>query len=111
MHFLHEKLIQEALKQFRACGFENPNDGDDFNAFAPGSTTDYPDHPYERFRDYEELLLRLMNTDKEKYRKMHKGTPFGFLSWLAFDMRNYVGAWSWDGAGRTTRRSHRTRPR
>src|ERR1039458_6019246 len=33
-----------------------------------------------------------MKTDEEKYRKMHKGTPFGFLSWVAFDMRNYEKA-------------------
>jgi hypothetical protein len=33
-----------------------------------------------------------MQTDVDKYRKMHKGTPFGFLSWLAFDMRNYEKA-------------------
>jgi len=93
MYFVHEKLVQDALEHFKAGKFENPKDGDDFfGTFAPGNSADYPDRPYERFSDYEELLLRLMKTDAKKYRQMHKGTPFGFLSWLAFDMRNYEKA-------------------
>jgi hypothetical protein len=93
MYFFHERLVQDALEHFKAGKFEDPQDGDDFfGTFAPGNTMDFPDRPYERFSDYEDLLIRLMKTDTEKYRTMHKGTPFGFLSWLAFDMRNYEKA-------------------
>jgi len=93
MYFFHDRPVQDALEHFKAGKFEDPRDGDDFfGTFAPGNTAPYPDRPYERFNDYEELLLQLMKTDAEKYRKMHKGTPFGFLSWLAFDMRNYEKA-------------------
>src|SRR4051794_7787450 len=93
MYFLGEKVLQAALEQFRTGEFENPKDGDNFfRTFAPGNTADYPDRPYERFSDYEQLLLLLMKTDPEKYQKMHKGSPFGFLSWLAFDMGNYEKA-------------------
>jgi hypothetical protein len=93
MYFVHEKLVQDALGHFKAGTFDDPKDGDDFfETFAPGNSGDCPDRPYERFSDYEELLLLLMETDAKKYRQMHKGTPFGFLSWLAFDMRNYEKA-------------------
>ena len=93
MYFHHERLVQDALEHFKAGTFENPEDGDGFfGTFAPGNIREYPDRPYERFSDYEELLLRLMRADVEKYRKMHKGTPFAFLSWLAFDMRNFEKA-------------------
>jgi hypothetical protein len=93
MYFFHERLVQDALEHFKAGKFESPQEGDNFfGRFAPGNTADYPDRPYERFMDYEELLLLLMRTDVEKYRDMHKGTPLGFLSWLAFDMRNYEKA-------------------
>jgi|ERR1051326_8782875 hypothetical protein len=100
MYFFHEGIVQDALECFKAGKFENPKEGDDFfGTFAPGNTADYPDRPYERFSDYEDLLIRLMKTDAEKYRKMHKGTPFGFLSWLAFDMRNYEKAMFYLDAG------------
>jgi hypothetical protein len=93
MYFFNERLVQDALEHFKAGKFENPKEGDDFfGTFAPGNTADCPDRPYERFSDYEDLLIRLMTADPEKYRKMHKGTPFGFLSWLGFDMRNYEKA-------------------
>ena len=93
MYFFHERLVQVALEYFKAGKFEDPAEGDAFfGTFAPGNIANFPDRPYERFSDYEELLLRLMNADVEKYRRMHKGAPFGFLSWLAFDMRNYEKA-------------------
>lgn len=50
------------------------------------------DRPFERFSDYEELLRRLMMADPAKYQRMHKGTPFYSMSWLAFDLRNYEKA-------------------
>ena len=94
MYFFHEEACPGCSGNIsRPAHSRGSQDGDDFfGTFAPGNNADYPDRPYERFSDYEELLLLLMKTDEEKYRKMHKGTPFGFLSWLAFDMRNYEKA-------------------
>jgi hypothetical protein len=58
MYFFHERLVQDALEHFTAGNFDKPQDGDDFfGTFTPGNTANYPDRPYERFCDYEELLL------------------------------------------------------
>jgi hypothetical protein len=100
MYFFHESLVLHALETFKHHDFTDPDQGDRFfGVFAPGNTTFYPDRPYERFCDYEELLFRLMETDQAKYRIMHKGTPFGFLSCLAFDLRNYEKALFYMDAG------------
>lgn len=100
MYFFNERLVLHALEIFRHYDFTAPDQGDEFfGVFAPGNTTFYPDRPYERFCDYEELLFRLMETDQAKYRIMHKGTPLGFLSWLAFDLRNYEKALFYMDAG------------
>ena len=90
MYFFHEGLVSHALEVFKATEFNTPGEGDRFfGTFGPGNLINVRDRPFERFSDYVELLDRLMQTDPVKYRRMHKGTPFGFLSWLAFDLRNY----------------------
>lgn len=67
--------------------------GDDFfHLFGPGNFLEIEDRPFERFNDYEFLLLMMLETDKDKYQKIHKGTPFYFLGWIAFDLRNYEKA-------------------
>lgn len=79
-----------ALNRFKETDFRTAKEGDDlFRLFAPGNTIDFADRPFERFSDYRELLYRLMRADPVKYQRMHKGTPFGFMSWLAFDLKNY----------------------
>ena len=35
------------------------------------------------------MLNLLRQADQTKYERMHKGTPFYLMSWLAFDLRNY----------------------
>lgn len=90
MYFFHERLINHAIAVFRATEFESPGKGDDFFAtFAPGNPIYFRDRPFERFSDYVELLRLLMQADPGKYQRIHKGSPFGFLSWLAFDLGNY----------------------
>lgn len=70
-----------------------PEIGDQFfQKYGPGNTLDTIDRPSERFRKYEGLLDILRVVDKEKYKKIHKGTPFYFLSWTAFLMRDYEKA-------------------
>lgn len=60
-----------------------------FREYGPGNTRDIIDRPYERFLAYEVLLEDLKNDDDEKYKIIHKGTPFYFLAWTAFLMGDY----------------------
>lgn len=47
---------------------------------------------YERFMCYECLIDRLRKLDFSKFQKMHKGTPYYFLAWTAFDIEDYEKA-------------------
>ena len=47
------------------------------------------DKPYERLITYEFILIVLENSAPKKYKNMHKGTPFYYLSWLAFTATDY----------------------
>ena len=57
-----------------------------------GNDTEVVDRPFERFKHYEELMHGLRSLDVRKYEEMHKGTPFFFMAWLSFDMRNFERA-------------------
>lgn len=90
--FTPEKIAQARLI-FRQLIINGPEDGDRFfEAYGPGNTIDIADRPYERFSDYEDLLNILRNDNLDKYAKIHKGTPFYFLAWTAFDLKNYEKA-------------------
>lgn len=90
MYFFHQGLVDYAVAYFQRVEFVTPGEGDAFwGLFAPGNTQFLTDRPFERFSDYEEMLLCLRDADQAKYERMHKGTPFYFMSWLAFDLRNY----------------------
>jgi len=90
MYILDSQKVTAAMAAFKATNFDTPEEGDKFfGQFAPGNTLADADRPFERFSDYEELMFLLMKTDDVKYRRMHKGTAFGFMSWLAFDLRNF----------------------
>jgi len=82
-----------ALRLFDRLDVSDPGNGDLlFNIFGVGNTVESVDRPYERFRRYEELLLLLRGHNATRYDQIHKGTAFWFLSWLAFDLRNYPKA-------------------
>ena len=90
MHFLTNPLVNLALQHFDNLDPDEPQNGDwFFETFGPGNLLNATDRPHERFQDYEQLLKFLFDRDRGKYEKMHKGTPFYFLAWLAFDLRNY----------------------
>lgn len=100
MYFFHDRLVEYVLEAFRAADFNDAADADRFfGLFAPGNTAYFAERPFERFSDYEELLLRLMAADVQKYQRIHKGTPLYFMSWLAFDLRNYEKALFYIDAG------------
>ncbi len=95
MYFLTDPLIQHARTIYKSIQIDRPETitGNKlFELFGPGNIRNYSDRPHERFSDYETLLTIFQNDDIEKYRKIHKGTPFYFLAWTAFEMRNYEKA-------------------
>jgi hypothetical protein len=90
MNFLTDPLLTLALHHFDNLDISQ---GDwFFSTFGPGNVINATDRPHERFTDYETLLILLQQRNKQKYDHIHKGTPFFFLSWLAFDLRNYEKA-------------------
>jgi hypothetical protein len=90
MHFLTDPLVELALHHFDNLDVAH---GDwFFSTFGPGNLVNATDRPHERFNDYESLLRLLQERNQLKYNQIHKGTPFFFLSWLAFDLRNYEKA-------------------
>lgn len=92
-YFLALDKIAAARLIFQQLKIVNPETGDRFfEAYGPGNVLNFVDRPYERFNDYEQLLNILYSDDPFKYRKLHKGTPFFFLGWAAFDMQNYTKA-------------------
>lgn len=93
MPFLSIPFIEEVRKTYKGLVIEGPASGDGlFEQFGIGNKLTSPDFPYERFCDYEELLKMLYREDPEKYRSLHKGTPFYYMSWLAFDFRDFEKA-------------------
>jgi hypothetical protein len=63
-----------------------------FERFTIGNDTRVINQPFERLSHYEELMHGLRLLDADKYERMHKGTPFFFMAWLSFDLRNYEKA-------------------
>ena len=63
-----------------------------FQLFGPGNPLTIIHKPYERFHDYELMLSRMRAADEPRYGAIHKGTPFYFLAWTAFYMKDYEKA-------------------
>jgi hypothetical protein len=63
-----------------------------FGDFGAGNMITGQHQPFERFEWYHGLLKLLFKRSREKYGKIHKGTPFFFLAWLSFDLRDYEKA-------------------
>jgi len=86
-------VLQQAIREFQLLNITSPDIGDSFfQKFGLGNTTFVIDSPFERFDYYESLLEQLQKEDKIKYEQIHKGTPFYFLGWTAFDLGNYEKA-------------------
>jgi hypothetical protein len=93
MYFFTQPLVDYIIHVYRSTDFTNPATADAFfGIFTPGNTVLAADRPYERFNDYEELLQQLKAADAQKYDAMHKGTPFYYLSWLAFELQRFETA-------------------
>jgi hypothetical protein len=83
MHFLTDPLLDLALNDFDRVAEADRDAGDRFfKTICPGNRLDATDQPFERFCDYEELLGRLQSRNRQKYERVHKGTPFFFLGFV-----------------------------
>jgi len=61
-----------------------------FQKYGVGNVIDGHDRPYERQKAYELLLKILHYFDNDQYNKMHKGTPFFFISWCSFQYHDFT---------------------
>lgn len=46
-------------------------------------------HPFEIIGIYKRLLNYLKNQNEERYKQLHKGTPFYWIGWFSFLLKNY----------------------
>jgi hypothetical protein len=91
--FYTQEKVAQARLAYRQLVISGSEDGDRFfEAYCPGNTINIADRPFERFEDYEMLLSTIKNDDPNKYDEIHKGSPFYFLAWTAFDLKNYEKA-------------------
>lgn len=91
--FLSQEKIAAARLAFRQLIIRGHEDGDRFfEAYGPGNTLQVIERPFERFEDYELLLSIIKEDDPQKFAQIHKGTPYYFMGWLAFDLKNYERA-------------------
>ncbi len=69
------------------------DDGDRlFEKYGARNTVSFVDRPFERSKAYE-MLLHILNTyDENIYKRIHKGTPYYFIGWTAFQNWNFERA-------------------
>jgi len=90
--FQHKRL-EYAVEYFKKYKFLTPEAGDIFfETFCIGNDIYTIHMPLNRFNDYQKVLELIYHADQIKYLQIHKGTPFYFLSWLAFQIQSYERA-------------------
>ena len=71
----------------------NPTEADIFFAkYGVGNATSGVHIPFERLVAYEVLLEILKSLDTVQYHKIHKGTPYYFVGWTAYQYRDFAKA-------------------
>lgn len=82
--------INEALFAFEQLDINDARSGDlYFGTYGVPNIIEISSAPYERFVCYEFLMQQLRKNDKDKFSQIHKGTPYYFLAWTAFEIRNF----------------------
>lgn len=82
--------ISEAIFAFEQLVIHDGGTGDRyFETFGVPNIIELSNAPYERLTCYEYLMQELVKTDASKFSMIHKGTPYYFLAWTAFEIRNY----------------------
>jgi len=67
-----------------------PLEGDSFfEKYGVGNVVGGIDKPYERLSAYEILLEILSDHEIEQFRAIHKGTPYYFMGWTAFQIEDF----------------------
>lgn len=85
--------VNEALLAFQQLVIKDGRTGDlYFETYGVPNTIELFNAPYERFVCYELLMQMLKNEDATKFSSIHKGTPYYFLAWAAFEIRNFSKA-------------------
>ena len=93
MYIMPPDSVKAVRKAFEEIEIGPGNNGDAlFVEHIPGHLGEEIDRPFELFSDHETLLQILRNDDPVKYQTIHKGTPFFFMAWTAYDMRNFEKA-------------------
>ncbi len=71
----------------------NPTEADTFFAiYGVGNATFGVHIPFERQIAYELLLEILKSLDPVQYHRIHKGTPYYFIGWTAYQYRDFAKA-------------------
>jgi hypothetical protein len=71
----------------------NPTEANDFFAkYGVGNVQNGVSKPFERQLAYELLLDILNSINPEKYQNIHKGTPYYFIGWTAYQYRDFAKA-------------------
>ena len=93
MFFLSDPLIELAMQHFDQLP---PNDAAAEDQFFVTLALATPEiGRTDRSRDSaitRNFSIDWTRRDRKKYAAVHKGTPFYFLMWTAFDLRNYERA-------------------
>lgn len=85
------------IKFFIKCYWKNryyevSNADSFFEYFRIKYIEDFKLSPFEEIKIYIELLKWLKIDLKDKYNKIHKGTPYFFIGWNSFLIKNYESA-------------------
>jgi len=68
----------------------NDREGDSlFEKYGIGNISSGVSSPFERAKSYESLLKILNDYDPAQFLKIHKGTPYYFMGWTAFQFEDY----------------------
>ena len=82
--------INEVIVAFEQLEVKDSHTGDlYFETCGVPNTIELFNAPYERFISYEFLMQKLKEANANKFSLIHKGTPYYFLAWTAFEIRNY----------------------
>ena len=86
--------MEEAINTFQSMDVNSSKEADALfeKLETLGNDPIFVNRPFERLTGYERVLKEFFKLDKVRYLQMHKGTPFYFMAWLAFDLQQYKRA-------------------
>jgi len=70
----------------------NKKANDFFEMYGIGNAKTGIDRPFERMEAYELLFDILITIDAKQFKNIHKGTPYYFLGWTTFQLRDFPKA-------------------